>query len=97
MKEKLTKREQKIEDALDVTGRQQASDKRLGALQSAARDTKTERINIRIVGDDLQGLKDEAGDLGIPYQTFIASVLHQYVTGRLIDSKANGPNRKPKR
>ena len=45
-------------------------------------------ISIRLDGSDLAGLKTEAERLGIPYQTFIGSVLHRYVNGELLDRKA---------
>ena len=34
--------------------------------------------------NDLESLKTNAVEMGLPYQTLISSVLHQYVTGRLI-------------
>lgn len=45
-------------------------------------------ISIRLDAVDLGKLKAEAYRLGIPYQTFIGSVLHRYVTGELIDPKS---------
>ena len=33
-------------------------------------------------------LRTEAQRLGIPYQTFIGSILHRYVRGQLIDPKS---------
>jgi predicted DNA binding CopG/RHH family protein len=45
-------------------------------------------ISIRLDGCDVADLKTEAYRLGIPYQTFIGSVLHRYVTGELIDKKS---------
>ena len=52
----------------------------------AARNTlrKDKRVNIRISQSDLEGLQSKAIQDGIPYQTFIASVLHRYLVGRLI-------------
>lgn len=52
-----------------------------------ARDTfrKDARVNIRISSKDLESLKKRALEEGIPYQTLIASVLHKYVSGRLVD------------
>lgn len=44
-------------------------------------------ISLRLEGSLLAALKTEAERLGIPYQTFIGSVLHQYVTGELISRK----------
>ena len=50
-------------------------------------------ISIRLDGSDLAALRTEAERLGIPYQTFICSVLHRYVTGELLDRKT-GHSRK---
>ncbi len=44
---------------------------------------KDARINIRLSNADLSTLKYRAAKQGLPYQTLIASVLHQYVTGQL--------------
>ena len=44
---------------------------------------KDARLNIRISSKDLRGLQKRALADGIPYQTLVASVLHQYVEGRL--------------
>ena len=52
-----------------------------------AHDTfrKDARVNIRISSKDLESLKKRALEEGIPYQTLIVSVLHKYVSGRLVD------------
>lgn len=42
---------------------------------------KDARINIRISSSDLARLKQRAAYKGLPYQTFIASVLHEYAAG----------------
>jgi predicted DNA binding CopG/RHH family protein len=46
---------------------------------------KDKRVNIRISGKDLEALQTRAIEEGIPYQTLIASILHKFVNGRLID------------
>ena len=48
---------------------------------------KTRNINIRISEYDLASLKRKAEQEGIPYQTLIASVLHKFVTDRLVDEE----------
>lgn len=48
---------------------------------------KDQRINIRLNRHDLQELRKRAQEEGIPYQTLIASLLHKYVNGRLVDSR----------
>ena len=59
------------------------------ALIAAARATlqKDKRINIRISGRDLLSLKRKANRFGMPYQTLISSILHQYVSGDLKPSQ----------
>ena len=39
---------------------------------------KRKNINIRVSERDLHRLKVKAAELGLPYQTLISSVLHQY-------------------
>lgn len=46
---------------------------------------KDERVNIRISTKDLDALQSKALEEGIPYQTLIASILHKYITGRLVE------------
>jgi predicted DNA binding CopG/RHH family protein len=42
---------------------------------------KDSRITLRISSSDLVRLKEQAAYKGLPYQTFIASVLHEYAAG----------------
>ena len=44
---------------------------------------KDARMNIRLSRRDLENLQALALADGIPYQTFVASILHKYVEGRL--------------
>ena len=50
---------------------------------------KDMRVNIRMSQKDLDALKTRALEEGIPYQTLMASVLHKYVGGRLVDKDIN--------
>jgi predicted DNA binding CopG/RHH family protein len=51
------------------------------ALDAAGRYLRKDaRINIRLSSADLQMLKRRAAEEGLPFQTLIASVLHQYVS-----------------
>lgn len=47
---------------------------------------KNKRINIRVSERDLEGVQKKAIEEGLPYQTLIASVIHKYVSGRLVES-----------
>jgi predicted DNA binding CopG/RHH family protein len=55
--------------------------------QEVARATlaKDQRVNVRMSSALLFGLKARAAEEGLPYQTLIASVLHKFVTGRLVE------------
>ena len=46
---------------------------------------KDERITLRLSSSDLDRLKQKAAYRGLPYQTFIASVLHEYSAGHFIE------------
>lgn len=62
---------------------------RLLELQKYAKAAiaKDRRITLRVSSADLEGIQTKAIEEGIPYQTLIASILHKYVTGRLVDRK----------
>ena len=47
---------------------------------------KDKRVNIRISSKDLMSIQQRALEEGIPYQTLIASILHKYVSGRLVEN-----------
>jgi predicted DNA binding CopG/RHH family protein len=49
---------------------------------------KTKNINIRISTYDIEKVKQKSAEEGIPYQTLISSVIHKYITGKLVDEKA---------
>ncbi|MGH8575464.1 MAG: hypothetical protein ACREXJ_00770 [Gammaproteobacteria bacterium] len=43
------------------------------------------RVNIRISSRDLEDIQAKAAEEGIPYQTLMTSVLHKFVSGRLVE------------
>ncbi len=49
---------------------------------------KDRRVNIRISGKVLEAIQARALEEGIPCQTLIASLLHKYVSGRLVEKQA---------
>lgn len=54
------------------------------AREAADRFQKRDaRINIRLSSTILNMLRRKAAEEGLPYQTFISSILHKYATGRL--------------
>ena len=52
------------------------------------RSRKSRNINIRISEPTLAELKKLAAREGLPYQTLVSSILHKYVTHRLLDEEA---------
>lgn len=50
---------------------------------------KDERVTLRLSSIDLDRLKQKAAYKGLPYQTFIASVLHEYAAGHFTEIASN--------
>lgn len=72
------------EDRLERFG---LSAEELEGYRAAARAVarKDQRVNIRMTSTDLRDLRVRAVQEGVPYQTLMSSVLHKYVTGRLVE------------
>lgn len=51
--------------------------------------TKNRRVNIRVSAQDISDIQARAVEEGVPYQTLMASVLHKFATGRLVEQKSN--------
>ena len=49
---------------------------------------KTKNINIRISAYSIEKVKQRSAEEGIPYQTLISSIIHKYITGKLVDESA---------
>ncbi|NTU41804.1 MAG: hypothetical protein HGA78_01870 [Nitrospirales bacterium] len=60
-------------------------------FRNAAKATfaKDRRVNIRLSSPDLMDIQARALEEGVPYQTLIASVLHKFVSGRLIEKRSS--------
>ena len=80
--------EKEIIEAIDYSKFESPADfqKQKAMLEQAARNTinppKTQ-ISVRLSSYDLPKLKAIAMEKGIPYQTLLGSIVHQYVEGRL--------------
>ena len=55
---------------------------------------KERRVNIRLSSPDLMDIQARALEEGLPYQPFIASVLHKYVSGRLVEKPSRLTSRR---
>jgi predicted DNA binding CopG/RHH family protein len=84
MKTKLDSFERQIEKSAESY--RPVSKKERRKIESIlARVRKSRSVNIRIAENVLEELKRRSQREGLPYQTLISSILHKYVTDRLID------------
>ena len=89
---KLDKEEKGILDSYEK-GKIKASTpskKEIAEVKAMAENTfrKDRRVTIRLYDHDLKGIQKKALEKGIPYQTLISSMIHQYVEGDLKEIKA---------
>jgi predicted DNA binding CopG/RHH family protein len=85
----LDRQEQEILATFEAGEWQSVGDTaRLLELQSYAKAAiaKDRHITLRLSSADLAGIQTKAIEEGIPYQTLISSVIHKYVTGKLVDT-----------
>jgi predicted DNA binding CopG/RHH family protein len=86
---KLSREEREVLEAFERGELRQVED--VEALKEAHRRAaeatarKDARINIRLSSKDLRALQSRALREGVPYQTLVASVLHKYVDGQLVE------------
>lgn len=97
MKHRITRRRKSADQAI-VAGYEAGqfvsthpSKAELKKFREAARATrvKDRRVNIRLSSPVLLDLQARAAEEGLPYQTLIASVLHKYVNGRLVEQTSH--------
>ncbi len=88
----MSKEEKKLLDAVEAGGFESVlTESRRESLEAIASNTfkKDKRINIRISNRDLAAIQSRATEEGIPYQTFVSSIIHKYISGLLQDLTAN--------
>ena len=92
MKIRLTKEEKEILESFEkgewVPVKNLA--KRKKELAEYARNTlrKDKRLNIRISERDLIELQRKAVQEGLPYQTYVSSIIHKFINGTLVEARA---------
>ena len=60
------------------------NEEHLAEIVQAAREfKKTKSVNIRFNETDLAVVQKKAGKIGMPYQTLIKSLVHQFANGRI--------------
>lgn len=89
----LSKEEKNILDSVESGEWQQVSNfkQESARYREAAKATlrKDKRVNIRMTERDLVHFQKAAMHEGLPYQTFISSILHKYINGRLVEKTEN--------
>ncbi len=90
-KYKLDKEEQEILEAFESGNINSIlnAEKEIEKHKEYASNTfkKDKRINIRLTSKDLSSIQKLALREGIPYQTFIASILHKYADGQFVEKQ----------
>jgi predicted DNA binding CopG/RHH family protein len=91
MKTKIEPEEKEILEAyeLGTVKPLTPSRKEIEEIKVLARNTlrKDRRVTIRLYDHDLKGIQKKALEKGVPYQTLISSMIHQYVEGDLVETK----------
>lgn len=57
---------------------------RLAHTAQTPRERASKRVTVRVTPSDLATLHAKAAALGLPYQTLLKSIVHQYLTGQLV-------------
>ena len=87
----LNKEEQEIEALIGTNALtlQKPDAVLLKQLSDAAEATfrKNRRINIRLSEHDLAGIQREAVSRGLPYQSLISGLIHQFIEGDLVERR----------
>ena len=79
--------EQEILEALDNNQlkRSANADEEIALAKQAAKEylSKSKNITLRLNMMDLKAIKSKSKEVGIPYQTIIGALVHQYVDGKV--------------
>lgn len=91
MKTRLTKEEKQLLDSFEKDEWVPVTNlaKRKKELMAYARNTlrKDKRVNIRISERDLTELQKKAINEGLPYQTYVSSIIHKFINGILVEAR----------
>lgn len=62
------------------------SQREIEAIKAAASQTfrRDKRITVRLYDHDFRGIQKKALQMGIPYHTLVAGIIHRYVEGDLV-------------
>ncbi len=65
------------------------AEREMEAAREAARKAfnKTRQVNLRVTERDFNLAHSRAREEGMPYQTLLSSVIHKYLSGRLVEKR----------
>ena len=91
MNDQLNSEERKILEKFERGALRSArgAEREMQTARQAARNTfnKTRRVNLRVTERDFNLAHARAREEGIPYQTLLSSVIHKYLSGRLVEKR----------
>lgn len=91
MNHNLSEEEREILDSFERGELTTAPDaeREMMAAREAARKTfnKTRHVHLRVTERDFNMAHSRAREEGMPYQTLLSSVIHKYLSGRLVEKK----------
>lgn len=91
MTEKMNAEEKEILDGFEGGSLRTAdgAEQEIEDARQVARETfnKTRRVNLRVTERDFLLAHSRAREEGIPYQTLMSSVIHKYLSGRLVEKR----------
>lgn len=66
-----------------------SAEREIESARRAVRNTfnKTKRVNLRVTERDFNLAHSRAREEGIPYQTLLSSIIHKYLSGRLVEKR----------
>lgn len=71
-----------------ISGRDAEIKKSVQAARSQVEAIRKEaRVSLRLNSTDVDRIREKANQAGLPYQTLIASVIHQFATDQLVERK----------
>ncbi len=65
------------------------AEREMASAREAARKTfnKTRQVNLRVTERDFNLAHSRAREEGLPYQTLLSSVIHKFLSGRLVEKR----------
>ena len=57
--------------------------------KAATATLRAQRIHIQLSSKDLKAIQKRAAKEGVPYEAFIARIVHKYASGRLVEKTSD--------